>query len=108
MRNLHPEDVVRTRSYVTAADESTVRRRFVLLDLSHLQAGQAYVHQWWMVLPYLTSPYGLLDLVEGLKMSRNEPYWVQVVRAGTVLVARVEDAVSLAMSLRSQKYGSLD
>ncbi len=50
-----------------------------------------------MVLPYLTFPYGLLELVEDLKMSKIEPNWIQVVRAGTVLVARVEDVVSRAM-----------
>ncbi|KAJ2984505.1 hypothetical protein NUW54_g10485 [Trametes sanguinea] len=46
---------------------------------------------WWRVLQYLSFPYGLADLVDGLKMAQNDPVWIQVVRAGTILVGQAED-----------------
>ncbi|KAI0649609.1 hypothetical protein C8Q79DRAFT_923150 [Trametes meyenii] len=45
---------------------------------------------WWSILPYMTYPYGLASLVESLEI-RDDPLWTQVVRAGIMLVACVED-----------------
>lgn len=49
---------------------------------------------WWTVIPYLTYPYGLAEIAETLRMVDNTPMWIQVVRAGVILTARVEDFVS--------------
>lgn len=51
-----------------------------------------------MVIPYLTYPYGLAELVEKLRMAENAPIWIQAVRAGVILTARVEDLVSSRVS----------
>ncbi|KAI9068489.1 hypothetical protein FKP32DRAFT_1600495 [Trametes sanguinea] len=58
---------------------------------------------WWAVIQYLSFPYGLADLVDGLKMAQNDPIWIQAVRAGTILVGKVED---LLKGLYSDAAGS--
>ena len=46
-------------------------------------------------MPYVTFPYGLSNIIEKLEMPTECPEWTQVVRAATILVARVEDLVGL-------------